>query len=139
MIDKITGAPIGAQEDSAISFGGVRYTMQVGTLCAYELSLMGIDPADMFTAGTERDRRVTSFAHVLRLFRATIAHNFVQRKQAVPSPEELALMLEGEPRDLFTEITNKTLELLFPKLMALTRSTVKLQEPAPPTSEPLPN
>ena len=135
MVDTVTGAPIGAQEAPTVTFGGVTYTMQVGTLCAYELSLMNVEPAEIFLA-TERDRKVTSLAHILKLFRATIAHNFVTKKKPVPSPEELALMLDGEPREVFTEISEKTLELIFPKLAALAK-TVRLQEPAP--TQELPN
>ena len=129
MVDTVTGAPIGAQEPPSVTFGGIRYTMQVGTLCAYELSLMNVEPTEIFLA-SDRDRKVTSLAHILRLFRATIAHNFVQKHQPVPSPEELALMLDGEPREVFSEISEKTLNIIFPKLAALAK-TVKLQETAP--------
>lgn len=134
MIDQTSGAP--SAEDPSVTIGGVKYSLRVGTLAGYELSEMNIEPGSIFTV-SDRDRRVTSFAHILKLFRALIAHNFVARHQPVPTPQELAMMLDGAPSELLSEISEKTLAVMFPKLAALTK-TVRLQETAP-TSEPLPN
>jgi hypothetical protein len=126
MIDNITGAP---SLDEAVSIGGVTYTLKCGTSAAYQISVMGVEPADIFLM-PDRDRRITSFAHILKLFRACIAHNFIVRKESIPTTEELAMMLEGSPPELLQEISEKTLKTVFPKLMALTQ-TVRLQESAP--------
>lgn len=135
MLDE-KGAPV-AKPDPSVSFGGKTYTMRVGTLCAYLLSEMKVD-AGAIWAVSDRERRITSFAHIIQLFRATIAHNFTAAKAPVPSAEELALMLDNEPSELFADITSKTLNLVYPNLMALANQ-VRLQEPEPATADPKPN
>lgn len=127
MIDPVNGAP--RAEEESVTIGGVNYTMRCGVTCAYLLSEMGIEAASIFTV-SERDRRVTSFSHVIKLFRATIAHHWIGKKQEPPSALELTSMLEGSPQELLTEITQKTLRVIFPNLMALTEE-IKLRESAP--------
>ncbi len=126
-IDGITKAP--ATDTPSVTISGVAYQMKIGMLAHYELSMMRLEPASIWFV-SESEQKVASFAHVLRLFRASIAHNFVMVGKPVPSPEQMALMLDGESSEKLGEITNKVIALFFPKIAALTQ-TVKLQESAP--------
>lgn len=131
MVDPNTLAP---GEPVTITVAGATYSMRNGMLAQYELSAMRLDPSSIFFA-TDAERMTASLAHVLRLFRAAIAHNFTLKKQAVPTSEELALMLDGETPEKMQEISEKTLALFFPKLMALT-TEMKLREAAPKDGAP---
>lgn len=133
MPDPISGAPEDPREDS-LKIDGVVYRMYIGSVALYELSLMGIDLMDVFTI-SDKERRVTSYSFVLRLFRALTANHFVAKNEPVPSSEQWALRLEGADKNLIEEISRKTLTLIYPKVMA--RATkMELKEPAP-MSEPV--
>ena len=138
MIDPQTGAP--APEEPKVVIGGATLTMRAGLLSAYEMSAANVDPMGIF-AMSDQKRGIASFAHIMQLFRTVIAHNYVTQRLPVPSVEELVCAIEAEPEEkrakLVEEISQKTLEVCYPKLWALTR-TMKLRESAPAGQE-LPN
>lgn len=105
----------------SVVIGAETYTVKLTGLTGYLLDAWGID---MATLGDAMKQRTGKLRLCFQLFAAATAHNFLERGQAMRTPEEWALAL---PLNRQKEAFDTMAAVLFPKPQPVTTQP----DPAP--------
>ena len=124
-----------------VTLGGRSYTVKAGMLANYELSKVGIDPADALNL-IRNANDPKNFARVIDAWRACTAHEFVlaNPKQEIPSAESWIATIEADPANKLAEIATAVGRAIVKWLLAQqqTAAAVPAETPAAETPTPTP-
>jgi len=107
----LTGTPPRALP--AMVINGRTLTLKSSLLAEFILDKRGVDTKSDAIIATLRSERPGRTSLILELFAAFVAHNYVERGETAPTPEQWCLLLGP---DLLKEAAEKLVAALFPNL-----------------------
>lgn len=83
-----------------VTIGGETFTLKYGFLAEYKISEWGLEIGTVLKCLSPTNTDPRRVSYIFQLFAACVAHNFIDRKEPAPSPEEWAGRIEkAEPDD----------------------------------------
>ncbi len=118
-----------------VTVAGQPLEVKLSLLAEFVLSGLGLDLANAVSVLRANDLR--KYAMLLKLFTAMVAHNFAERGQDYPSPEQWALQIDKQPdkAEQLTGIYNAVYAVIVKKL----EEQAEKNAPKPVTQMPAPD